>query len=50
MTPYDHAISSARKFGGKPKDYIHIHDFFDETKQYTGNFGHRMVKKYLLKL
>jgi hypothetical protein len=46
MTPYDHAISSARKFGGKPKDYIHVHDWFDETKQYTGNFGHRMLRHH----
>lgn len=46
MTPLDHAISSARKFGGNPRDYIEIHDWFDETKQYTGDFGHRALRHH----
>lgn len=46
MTPLDHAISSARKFGGNPRDYIEIHDWFDETKAYTGNFGHRAMRHH----
>lgn len=46
MTPYNHAISSAKKFGGKPEDYIAIHDWFDETKQYTGDFTHRALRHH----
>lgn len=46
MTPYDHARSSAKKFGGVPEDYIHIHDWFDETKQYTGDWTHRMLRHH----
>lgn len=46
MTPWHHAISSAKKFGGKPSDYIHIHDWFDETKQYTGNWTHRALRHH----
>ena len=46
MTPLDHAISSTKRFGGKIGDYIEIHDWFDETKAYTGNFGHRMLRHH----
>ncbi len=46
MTPYYHAVSSAKKFGGKPDDYILIHDWFDETKQYTGDFTHRALRHH----
>jgi len=42
MTPFKHAESSAKKFGGLPEDYIKIHDWFDETKQYTGDWTHRV--------
>ena len=48
MTPLDHAISSSRKFGGNPRDYIEIHDWFDETKAYTGDFGHRALRHHSL--
>jgi hypothetical protein len=30
--PLRHAESSARKFGGKPEDYLAIHNWFDESK------------------
>ena len=46
MTPWDHAISTAERYGGKPEDYIKIHDWFDETKQYTGDWGHRSVRHH----
>lgn len=46
MTPWDHAVSSAEKFGGIPDDYIKIHNWFDETKQYTGNWTHRMLRHH----
>jgi len=46
MTPYMHAVSSAKKFGGHWKDYIRIHDWFDETKQYTGDWTHRALRHH----
>lgn len=46
MTPYDHARSSARTHGGAPEDYIDIHDWFDETKAFTGNWTHRALRHH----
>lgn len=46
MTPYKHAESSANKWGGSPNDYIKIHDWFDETKQYTGDWTHRALRHH----
>ena len=46
MTPYHHAVSSVKKFGGTPKDYIAIHNWFDETKQYTGDWTHRALRHH----
>ena len=40
MTPLDHAKSTVVKFGGTVDDYLHIHNWFDETKQYTGDWTH----------
>lgn len=46
MSPYYHALSSVKRFGGKPADYIEIHDWFDETKQYTGDWTHRALRHH----
>jgi hypothetical protein len=46
MTPYKHAQSSAQKWGGEPEDYIALHDWFDETKQYTGDWTHRALRHH----
>ena len=46
MTPWKHAEASAQKWGGKPWDYIALHDWFDETKQYTGNWTHRALRHH----
>jgi len=46
MHPYYHAMSSVRKFGGKPEDYIEIHHWFDESKQYFANFRHRALRHH----
>lgn len=46
MTPWKHAESSVIKWGGEPDDYIKIHDWFDETKQYTGDFTHRALRHH----
>ena len=44
--PYQHAVSSARKFGGFPIDYIKIHEWFDETKAWIGHSKHRMFRHH----
>jgi hypothetical protein len=46
MTPYKHAQSSQAKWGGTPEDYIVLHDWFDETKQYTGDWTHRALRHH----
>ena len=44
--PLLHAKSSVKKWGGKPEDYIHIHDWFDATKSWLGNSFHRMFRHH----
>lgn len=42
-TSYKHAQHSAKRFGGVPEDYIHIHEFFDESKKCLGDVRHRAL-------
>jgi hypothetical protein len=44
--PNIHAKSSAKKFGGKPEDYIHLHEWLDETKGWLGDSLHRMFRHH----
>lgn len=44
--PYHHAVSSARKWGGTPEDYLPIHDWFDATKEFHGDFRHRALRHH----
>ncbi len=44
--PLFHARSSARKYGGKPEDYIAIHNWFDETKETFADFRHRALRHH----
>jgi hypothetical protein len=44
--PWDHARSSARKWGGVATDYINIHNWFDETKKWIGHSEHRMFRHH----
>jgi len=44
--PNLHAKSSARKWGGKPEDYLHIHEWFDETKSWLGHSNHRLFRHH----
>jgi hypothetical protein len=37
--PLKHAESSAKKFGGKPDDYLPIHNWFDESKAFLADSG-----------
>ena len=48
MHPYHHSLSSAKTFGGKWEDYIHIHNWFDESKAYLGDFRHRALRHHTL--
>jgi len=40
---YHHAVSSARKFGGTPDDYIEIHTWLDRSKEIIADFRHRAL-------
>jgi hypothetical protein len=44
--PYRHALSSARKYGGRPEDYQAIHDWFDESKTFLPDFRHRALRHH----
>jgi hypothetical protein len=41
-----HAESSAKKFGGKPEDYLPIHNWFDESKAFLADFRHRALRHH----
>ena len=43
MKPYVHAESSARRFKGKPEDYLAIHNWFDQTKAHFPDMRHRAI-------
>ena len=44
--PLFHSRSSARKHGGKPKDYQPIHDWFDESKAFLADVRHRALRHH----
>lgn len=44
--PYHHAISSARKWGGSPDDYLPLHSWFDQSKQLVADFRHRALRHH----
>lgn len=41
--PWIHSQSSARKFGGKPEDYLDIHNFMDSSKAVLADNRHRTL-------
>lgn len=41
--PWIHAESSARRFGGKPEDYIEIHNLMDSSKATICDNRHRAL-------
>lgn len=43
MKPWIHAENSARKFGGRPEDYLPIHDFLDSSKAHFPDMRHRAL-------
>lgn len=44
--PLKHAQSSAKRFGGKPEDYLPIHNWFDESKAFLADFRHRALRHH----
>jgi hypothetical protein len=44
--PILHAKSNQKKFGGKWEDYIHLHNYLDETKAWYGHSLHRMWRHH----
>lgn len=41
--PYIHSLSSAKRFGGKPEDYIEIHNLMDSSKGAICDNRHRAL-------
>lgn len=44
--PYHHALSSVRKWGGDPEDYLSIHSWFDESKLVIADYRHRALRHH----
>ena len=43
---YYHAVSSAKRWGGKADDYIAIHSWFDGSKAFMSDFRHRALRHH----
>ncbi|AXH66878.1 hypothetical protein SEA_STARPLATINUM_140 [Streptomyces phage StarPlatinum] len=41
-----HAVSSSRKWGGKPEDYLAIHEWIDGSKAHFGDARHRALRHH----
>ena len=48
MSPYKHALSSQKKWGGKWEDYIQLHDFLDGSKFHFCDWRHRSILHHSL--
>jgi hypothetical protein len=46
MHPYHHSLSSCRKWGGLPEDYLPIHHWFDGSKSYFADLRHRALRHH----
>src|SRR5579884_1878501 len=44
--PYHHALSSVKKWGGRPEDYQPLHDWFDATKALLADVRHRALRHH----
>jgi hypothetical protein len=44
--PYYHSISSSKRFGGSPEDYLRIHEWFDRGKVSQPDFRHRALSHH----
>jgi len=43
---YYHALSSARRWGGDPQDYLPLHQWFDESKKIIADPRHRALRHH----
>lgn len=41
--PFIHAVSSSKRFGGKPSDYEEIHNWMDSSKSFVADNRHRAI-------
>lgn len=48
MKPFLHARGSVRRWGGKPEDYLPIHDFVDSSKAAMPDLRHRALYHHAL--
>lgn len=46
MHPADHSKVSAKIWGGKPEDYLYLHQWMDDTKQTFCDFRHRALRHH----
>jgi hypothetical protein len=44
--PFHHALSSVKRWGGRPEDYQRIHDWFDESKAHLADVRHRALRHH----
>lgn len=44
--PYRHALSSVKKWGGSPEDYLPIHAWFDASKLSLADLRHRCLRHH----
>lgn len=44
--PYHHALSSAKRWGGLPRDYLPVHAWFDASKAHLADFRHRALRHH----
>lgn len=44
--PWHHAVSSAKKWGGVPEDYVEVHAWFDASKAHLADFRHRALRHH----
>ena len=43
---FHHAVSSARKWGGTPEDYLPVHAWLDGSKLILADFRHRVLRHH----
>jgi hypothetical protein len=43
VKPWSHAVNSVKRYGGRPEDYLPIHDWFDSTKAAWADVRHRAI-------
>jgi hypothetical protein len=44
--PFHHALRSVKLFGGKPEDYLALHQWFDESKAHLPDLRHRALRHH----